>query len=45
MDTGVDYTHPDLWANYRGGYDFVNNDSEPRDDQGHGTHVSGPSLH
>lgn len=41
MDTGVDYTHPDLWANYRGGYDFVNNDSDPRDDQGHGTHVSG----
>lgn len=41
LDTGVDYTHPDLWANYSGGYDFVNNDSDPRDDQGHGTHVSG----
>lgn len=41
LDTGVDYTHPDLWANYRGGYDFVNNDADPRDDQGHGTHVSG----
>jgi subtilisin len=23
LDTGVDYTHPDLWANYRGGYDFT----------------------
>ena len=41
LDTGVDYTHPDLWANYSGGYDFVNNDTDPRDDQGHGTHVSG----
>jgi len=41
LDTGIDYTHPDLWANYSGGYDFVNNDSDPRDDQGHGTHVSG----
>lgn len=41
LDTGIDYTHPDLWANYSGGYDFVNNDSDPRDDQGHGTHVAG----
>lgn len=41
LDTGIDYTHPDLWANYSGGYDFVNNDNDPRDDQGHGTHVSG----
>jgi len=41
LDTGVDYTHPDLWANYSGGYDFINNDSDPRDDHGHGTHVSG----
>src|SRR5262249_12656995 len=23
------------------GYDFVNNDSDPMDDQGHGTHVAG----
>jgi len=28
-------------GNSRGGYDFVNNDSDPRDDQGHGTQVSG----
>ncbi|HWO73652.1 MAG TPA: S8 family serine peptidase [Dehalococcoidia bacterium] len=41
IDTGIDYNHPDLKANYAGGYDFLNNDSDPMDDQGHGTHVSG----
>jgi len=41
IDTGIDYNHPDLDANYAGGYDFVNNDSNPMDDQGHGTMVSG----
>ena len=41
IDSGIDYTHPDLNANYAGGYDFVNNDNNPMDDNGHGTHVSG----
>ena len=41
IDTGVDYTHPDLAANYAGGYDFVSNDADPMDDHGHGTHVAG----
>jgi subtilisin family serine protease len=63
IDTGVDYTHPDLapnmWANSdevagngidddRNGYiddtrgwDFANNDNNPMDDNGHGTHVAG----
>jgi subtilisin family serine protease/subtilase family serine protease len=41
IDTGVDYTHPDLAANYAGGYDFVFNDGDPMDDHGHGTHVAG----
>jgi hypothetical protein len=41
IDTGIDYNHPDLNANYAGGYDFVNGDSDPKDDHGHGTHVSG----
>jgi subtilisin len=41
LDTGIDYLHLDLAANYRGGYDFVNNDSDPWDDHGHGTHVAG----
>lgn len=41
IDSGVDYTHPDLTANYAGGYDFVNNDGDPFDDNQHGTHVAG----
>ena len=63
IDTGVDYTHPDLAANIwtnpgeipannidddnNGyiddvhGYDFVNNDGDPMDDHGHGSHCSG----
>lgn len=47
IDTGVDYTHEDLAANilkkngHVVGYDFANNDSDPMDDFGHGTHCSG----
>jgi subtilisin family serine protease len=41
IDTGIDYTHPDLIANYKGGKDFVNKDDLPMDDNGHGTHVAG----
>jgi subtilisin family serine protease len=29
IDTGIDYTHPDLKDVYHGGYDLVNNDSDP----------------
>jgi len=43
IDTGIDYTHPDLDGNYFGGYDFVFNDADPFDDSynSHGTHVAG----
>ena len=67
IDTGVDWSHPDLsgqiWVNpgencsgcrtdgidndHNGyvddwrGWDFVDNDNNPMDDHGHGTHVAG----
>jgi subtilisin family serine protease len=41
VDTGVAYDHPDLAPNMLPGYDFVDNDSDPRDENGHGTHVAG----
>ena len=47
IDTGIDYTHPDLGGCFgpgcrvMGGYDFINDDSDPMDDMGHGTHVAG----
>ena len=42
IDTGIDYTHEDLNDNYKGGYDFVFNDSDPFDgNNSHGTHVAG----
>lgn len=41
VDTGVAAGHPDLAANILGGYDFVNDDFDPSDDRGHGTHVAG----
>ena len=53
IDTGIDYIHdrpsaqeppvvdPEFNGTYQGGYDFVNNDANPMDDNGHGTHVAG----
>ncbi|MFH1592309.1 MAG: S8 family serine peptidase [Candidatus Woesearchaeota archaeon] len=41
LDTGLDYAHADLADKYVDGYDYVNEDSDPMDDHGHGTHVSG----
>lgn len=42
IDTGIDYNHEDLAYNYiTCGYDFVNFDNDPWDDNGHGTHCAG----
>ena len=47
MDTGIDYTHPELGGGFgpgfkvKGGYDFVDNDSDPMDTFGHGTANAG----
>ncbi|AIE86746.1 S8 family peptidase [Fimbriimonas ginsengisoli] len=41
IDTGVDYNHEDLAGKVIKGKDFVNNDDDPMDDNGHGTHCSG----
>jgi thermitase len=43
VDTGVDYTHPDLASRVdtANDYDFINSDTDAMDDNGHGTHVSG----
>lgn len=41
LDTGIDYKHPDLMDRVSGGYDFVNRDADPMDDNGHGTAVAG----
>ncbi|HEY6559478.1 MAG TPA: S8 family serine peptidase [Polyangiaceae bacterium] len=46
VDSGVDYTHADLGGcigpacKVKGGFDFINNDADPADDLGHGTHVA-----
>lgn len=46
IDTGIDYNHPDLFGfgpngKVVGGYDFVDNDEQPMDTNGHGTEVAG----
>ena len=41
VDTGVDYTHPELKDIYQGGYNAILKTNDPKDDEGHGTHVSG----
>lgn len=63
LDTGVDWTHPDLtnkiWKNWSEipdngmdddgngliddymGWDYINSDNNPMDDNSHGTHVAG----
>ena len=47
IDSGIDYTHPAFGGGFgpghkvAGGWDFANNDPDPMDELGHGTHVAG----
>jgi subtilisin family serine protease len=41
LDTGVDLDHPEFAGRLIAGWDFVNGDSIPDDDNGHGTQVTG----
>ena len=42
VDSGIRYTHEDIvGARWLGGTDLYNGDSDPFDDNGHGTHVAG----
>ncbi len=41
IDTGIDYNHPELKDRYQGGYNAFTKTNDPKDDHGHGTHVSG----
>lgn len=46
IDTGVDYSHPDIFGfgpdgKVIDGFDFIENDDSPQDTNGHGTEVTG----
>ncbi len=41
LDTGATFSHPDLSANYAGGFNAINPELDATDDHGHGTHVAG----
>ncbi|WP_433051087.1 S8 family serine peptidase [Dactylosporangium sp. CS-033363] len=41
LDTGIRMSHADFQGRARSGYDFVDNDTDASDCQGHGTHVAG----
>ncbi|MDD5629022.1 MAG: S8 family peptidase [Elusimicrobia bacterium] len=41
VDTGIDFNHPDLKANYAGCYNAMDAKKSCMDDNSHGTHVSG----
>lgn len=41
IDTGADMDHPELAGRTIPGRDWINNDNDPSDDNGHGTHTSG----
>ena len=41
IDTGVDMDHPEFTGRLIAGRDWYNNDANPEDDDGHGTHTTG----
>ncbi len=41
LDTGLALVHPEFAGRIVDGYDFINDDAEPSDDHGHGTHAAG----
>lgn len=41
LDSGILASHPEFAGRILPGYDFVNDDADPHDDYGHGTHVAG----
>lgn len=41
IDTGVDYTHPELKGRVLAGYNFMDGNTDVMDLDGHGTHVAG----
>lgn len=41
IDTGVDFSHPDLRHSLERGINLLHRMSLPQDDNGHGTHISG----
>ncbi|GAA2793911.1 S8 family peptidase [Crossiella cryophila] len=41
LDTGVRLTHQEFGTRAKSGYDFIDNDADASDCQGHGTHVAG----
>ncbi|MFT4250716.1 MAG: S8 family peptidase [Candidatus Woesearchaeota archaeon] len=43
IDTGIDYRHKEIHSCFENnkGYNFVENNNNPLDDNGHGTHVAG----
>src|SRR5678815_4348694 len=41
IDTGGDLTHPEFTGRLIAGKDWYNNDADPTDDDGHGSHTTG----
>ncbi|MBW6492794.1 MAG: S8 family serine peptidase [Lentimicrobium sp.] len=44
LDSGLKLDHPEFSGRLVAGFDFVNNDTDPTDDHGHGTNVTGIAL-